>query len=51
MTYTSVVGCFTTTLLLVLQYMFSLLLEAESPPKKNPNCVFLSACLLARLSV
>ena len=48
-TYTSAVGCFTTRPLLVLQYLFSLLLEAESPPKKKPKlCV--SVCLPAGLT-
>ena len=46
--YMSAVGCITTRPLLVLQQLFSPLLEAESTTEKQPNYVFcfcLPACL------
>ena len=46
LTYKTAVGCFTTRPLLVLQYLFSPLLEAESATEKTPK-VCVSVCLPA----
>ena len=50
-TYKAVVGCITIRPLLVLIGTALPTACSQVCHQKNPNCVFLSACLLARLTV